>query len=172
MLRQTSNSRLPNVSMVVRRNFVRRMWLIGLTSPPSVRTQAALAQGSADDQATVWAAVEAIWEAEERGDDKWIEENLSADFMGWPNNSPAPRSKASIRLWYRFQQEQASGVTHELYPLSIVVHGDMAVVHYLYTNAVQGRDKKVNVANGRFTDVLVRDDGTWKFISWHGGDDE
>ena len=129
----------------------------------------AIAQGSADDQAAVWAAVEAVWAAEESGDEKWIETMLSADFMGWPNSSPAPRSKSSTRTWYRFEQDQASGVTHELYPLSIVVHGDMAIVHYLYTNAVQTRDKKVAVSNGRYTDVLVRDDGAWKFISWHGG---
>ena len=124
----------------------------------------------ADDQAAVWAAVEAIWAAEEAGDDDWVDTMLSADFMGWPNNSPAPRSRGSIRMWNNFDQEQADGVRHELYPLSIVVHGDMAVVHYLYTNAVQTRDKKIDVTNGRFTDVLVRDDGAWKFISWHGGD--
>ncbi len=49
-----------------------------------------------DDQAAVWAAVEALWAAEERGDDRWVEEMLSADFMGWPNSSPAPRSKPSL----------------------------------------------------------------------------
>jgi ketosteroid isomerase-like protein len=136
----------------------------------------AVAQDTADDQAAddhaaVWSAVEAIWAAEENGDNKWVEEMLSADFVGWPNNSPAPRSKSSIRMWNNFDQGQTSGLTHELYPLSIVVHGDMAVVHYLYTNAVQTKDKKANVSSGRYTDVLVRDDGAWKFISWHGGDD-
>lgn len=133
---------------------------------------AAVPQDSVDEQAAVWSAVEAIWAAEERGDDDWVEKMLSADFMGWPNNSPAPRSKSSVRMWNRFTSEQASGITHELYPLSIVVHGDMAIVHYLYTNAVQTKDKKTNVSSGRFTDILVRDDGAWKFISWHGGNDD
>jgi len=130
------------------------------------------ADDQADDHAAVWSAVEAIWAAEESGNADWVEQMLSADFMGWPNNSPAPRSKASVRMWYRFDQQQASGITHELYPLSIVVHGDMAVVHYLYTNAVQTRDKKTSVSSGRYTDVLVRDDGAWRFISWHGGQNE
>jgi len=137
----------------------------------------AVAQGVADDQAVddqagVWSAVEAIWSAEESGDDDWVEEMLSADFVGWPNNSPAPRSKSSVRMWNRLDQEQTSGITHELYPLSIVVHGDMAIVHYLYTNAVQTKDKKIDISSGRYTDVLVRDDGAWKFISWHGGEDD
>jgi ketosteroid isomerase-like protein len=134
-------------------------------TPQSVEDQA-------DDHAAVWAAVEAIWRATESGNDNWVETMLSADFMGWPNNSPAPRSKSSVRMWNNFDQQQATGITHELYPLSIVVHGDMAVVHYLYTNAVQTRDKKTDVSSGRYTDVLVRDDGSWKFISWHGGEDK
>ena len=132
----------------------------------------AVAQGSAEDQAAVWSAVEAIWAAEESGDNKWVEEMLSADFVGWPNNSPAPRTKSSVRMWNNFDQDQTNRITHELYPLSIVVHGEMAVVHYLYTNAVQTKDKKTDISSGRYTDVLVRDDGAWKFISWHGGSDD
>ncbi len=73
-------------------------------------------------------------------------------------------------MWARFNADQSKGVTHELYPLSIVVHGDMAVVHYLYSVATQTRDKKTVVRNGRYTDILVRDGTDWKFISWHGGD--
>jgi ketosteroid isomerase-like protein len=134
-----------------------------LASAPS------FAQGSADDQAAVWAAVETLWTAEERGDTDWVDSMLSADFMGWPSQSPAPRSKASTRMWARFNANQAKGLTHELYPLSIVVHGDVAIVHYLYTSAMQGRDKSVEIENGRYTDVLVRDGGAWKFLSWHGG---
>jgi len=132
---------------------------------------AAFAQDSADDHSAVWAAVEEIWLAEERGDDKWTDTMLAGDFMGWPNVSPAPRSKASTRMWARFNSDQTKGLAHELYPLSIVVHGDTAVVHYLYTMAVQTKDKKTVLSNGRFTDILVRDDTGWKFLSWHGGDD-
>jgi len=129
------------------------------------------AQDSTDDQVAVWGAVEEIWEAEERGDDDWVDLMLSGDFMGWPNESPAPRSKGSTRMWARFNADHTKGLTHELYPLSIVVHGDTAVVHYLYTMAIQTKDKRIETSNGRFTDVLVRDGADWKFVSWHGGDD-
>jgi hypothetical protein len=49
---------------------------------------------------------------------------------------------------------------------------DTAVAHYLYSNATENRDGETDVSNGRYTDVLVRIDGQWKFIAWHGGDDE
>jgi ketosteroid isomerase-like protein len=97
---------------------------------------------------------------------------LVADFVAWPKTSPAPQNRSSIRLWNRFNSEQSKTIEHELYPLSIVVHGDLAIAHYVYTQATEDRKKEVTVANGRFTDVLVRDDNTWRFISWHGGDDE
>lgn len=102
---------------------------------------AAQAQGSSDDQAAVWAAVERIWTALEDGDQGWVDSMQSADFLGWPASSPAPRSKASTRMWARFDADQQKSLAHELFPLSIVVHGDMAVVHYLYTVAVQKRQK-------------------------------
>ena len=70
------------------------------------------AQGSADDQAAVWAAVENLWSAEERGDTGWVDSMLSADFMGWPSHSPAPRSKASTRMWARFNADQGKGLSH------------------------------------------------------------
>lgn len=147
-------------------------WIaLTLLTAATARGDVVLAQGSADDQAAVWARVEAIWIATEDGDDDWIDDMLSADFVAWPNNSPAPRNKTSTRLWHKFDTGEVDGLTHELYPLSIVVHGDTAIAHYLYTNAVRTRDKKTQVTNGRYTDVLVRENGEWKFISWHGGSD-
>lgn len=132
----------------------------------------AFAQDDADDHATVWATVEAMWNAEERGDNSWVDDMLAADFVGWPQSSPAPRSKSSTRMWARFADDQNKGLAHELYPLSIVVHGDTAIVHYLYTSVVQTKSKTTQSNNGRYTDVLVRDESGWKFISWHGGDDQ
>jgi len=131
-----------------------------------------LAQDGTDDHAAVWESVEEIWDAQERGDDDWVDVMLSADFMGWPDASPAPRSKASTRMWARFDADHSKGLAHELYPLSIVVHGDVAVVHYLYSIVVQTKSKTNESTTGRYTDVLVRDNGGWKFISWHGGADE
>jgi len=127
---------------------------------------------SGDDQANVWATVEEVWAAEERGDADWVDQMVSPDFMGWPYASPAPRSRASTRMWTRFNAEQNKGLTHELYPLSIVVHGNTAVAHYLYSMVVQTKDKTIVSTTGRFTDVLVRDGTSWKFVSWHGGSDD
>jgi len=130
------------------------------------------AQDSVDDAADVWATVEAQWDAEEKGDKKWIGRMLTDDFAGWSKNSPAPRDKASTEMWDRYTDQQAKLTAHELYPLAIVVNGDMAVAHYTYTNAYEQKDDEVEITNGRYTDVLIRTEDGWKFIAWHGGDDE
>lgn len=135
-------------------------------------TGAATAQDTADDQASVWAAVERQWDADEQGDQEWIERMLTDDFSGWDRESPAPRSKPSLRMWDRLQDSQGKMVLHELYPLAIIVEGDTAVAHYLYSSAVETSDGKVETDNGRYTDVLVRTSDGWKFIAWHGGDDD
>lgn len=130
-----------------------------------------VAQETADEEADVWATVEGQWAADEEGDKKWIDRLLVDEFSGWENDTPAPRGKTSTRMWDRFNDKQGKSVMHELYPLAIVVHGDVAVAHYLYSSAFEDKEGKIEVNNGRYTDVLVKTDEGWRFISWHGGDD-
>jgi len=130
------------------------------------------AQDASDDSADVWSVVEAEWNDSAANKRNRLKRVLTEDFMGWGRNSPAPRSKDSTIMWDRFDNEQGEMIAHELYPLSIVVHDDVAIAHYLYTSANEDKDGKVEVSNGRYTDVLVRTDDGWKFIAWHGGDDE
>jgi hypothetical protein len=131
----------------------------------------AFAQEAVDDSANVWSVIEEEWNADEKGDRKWPDRLLTDDFSGWGNNSPAPRSKSSTKMWDRFNEQMGKMVAHELYPLSIVVHDDVAVAHYLYSSAFESKDGDIEMSNGRYTDVLVRSDDGWKFLTWHGGDD-
>ncbi len=125
-----------------------------------------------NDQADVWAVVEKQWNAQEKGDRKWIDELLTDDFTGWGKESPAPRGKASTRMWNRFAEQMSKMVAHELYPLSIIVNDDVAIAHYLYTSATKDQDGDIETNNGRYTDVLLRTADGWKFIAWHGGQDD
>jgi len=127
-----------------------------------------------DDQADVWEQIESQWNAVEKGDKKWIDRLLTDDFSGWGKESPAPRGKASTKMWDRFNEQVSQLVAHELYPLSIVVHDDIAIAHYLFTSANKSKSKdgKIETSNGRYTDILVRTDEGWRFIAWSGGNDD
>ena len=132
----------------------------------------ALAQDNADDAADVILLIEEQWEAEQEGEKDWLNQMLHPKFSGWQKDAPAPRSKKSTKLWNRFASTQGRMLEHELYFQNIVVEGDLAVAHYFYTSAYEDKDDEVEVSNGRYTDVLLRTEDGWKFIAWHGGDDE
>ena len=142
-----------------------------LTLLGSLLFSASIAQDANDDEVDVLLTIEREWEATQKGDQKRIDDMLTTDFMGWGKNSPAPRSKNSNSKWRRFSEQMGRVERYELYPLSITVHGDVAVAHYLYSTAFKNKDGEIKMANGRYTDVLVRTEDGWKFVAWHGGDD-
>lgn len=142
-----------------------------LTSVFLLSIPPAFSQESADDSVDVWSVIEQEWNADEEGDRDWPDRLLTEDFSGWGYDSPAPRSKTSTKMWDRFSEQLGKMVAHELYPLSIVVHNDVAVAHYLYSSAFKSKDGEIEVGNGRYTDVLVRTAEGWRFLTWHGGDD-
>jgi len=133
---------------------------------------AVAAQDVSDDEANVLLTIEREWEAARKGDQDKVDDMLTDDFMGWGKNSPAPRSKTSTSNWIRFRSEMGRVVRYEIYPLSIVVHGDVAIAHYLYSSAFKKKDGEIEMTNGRYTDVLVRSEDGWNFVAWHGGDDD
>ena len=132
-----------------------------------------LAQDIRDDEADVLLTIEREWEAAQKGDRDEVDAMLADNFMGWSRRSPAPRSKNSTSRWNRLaDKEMGKVLRYELYPLSITVDGDMAVAHYLYSTAFKAKDGTVKMHNGRYTDVLIRNGDAWKFLAWHGGNDD
>ena len=143
-------------------------FVVVLASALLAYSSAALSQDEPDD-AAVWRVIEAQWEATQKGDEDWIDDLLIDDFVGWGGSSPAPQTKDSVQLWRKFEAKLWDGETHELYPLSIVIHNDTAVAHYLYMMGGESADGSLKTISGRYTDVLVRQNGEWKFLAWAGG---
>jgi len=129
-----------------------------------------LAQTWTTAQLEVWAVIEAQWEAEAAQDRDWPDRSLHASFVGWDKHQPAPRDQISTKRWNAPELQDGKALMQELYPQRIVVQGDTAVLHYTYTVlAVDHKGDRVT-RHGRYTDVLINDGG-WKFLAWHGGDD-
>ena len=132
----------------------------------------AFAQDVRDDEADVLLTIEQEWEASLKRDHDKVDGMLADNFMGWSKSSPAPRTKTSSSKWRQLEDSIGRVLRYELYPLSITVVGDVAVAHYLYTQAFKPKDGEVEITNGRYTDVLIRSEDGWKFLAWHGGDDD
>ena len=132
---------------------------------------AAIAQDWSLEQTEVWNAIVAQWDASKAKDHTWPERTLHASFLGWPDEFPMPRDKAGVKEWEKYGSENSLVHVQQLSPVGIVVVGSTAVAHYYYSTATEDRDGKRETTHGRYTDVLVKQDGKWLFIAWRGGDD-
>ena len=121
-------------------------------------------------QKEVLGVVEAQWKSAMAKDTTWPDKFLHENFLGWGNDSPMPRDKSSIQEWDRYNAENSTTLLFELYPLGIAMQGNTAVVHYFYSHATESKKDGRKTVNGHFTDILVNENGTWRFLAWQGGE--
>ena len=133
---------------------------------------ASFAQDIRDDEADVLLTIEREWEASRKNDHDKVAGMLADKFMAWEKDSPAPRTRQSTTRWNRVGDEMGRVLRYELYPLSITVHGDVAVAHYLYSVAIPPKDRAVEMSNWPYTDVQVRVEHGCQFVAWHAADDD
>ena len=103
-------------------------------------------------------------------DANWTDKYLHNNFLGWSNQNPTPRSKASVHKWNRYETENSTTLLQELFPVGIVVNGNTAVAHYFYSQVSENRKDERKTVHGQYTDILVKENGTWRFLAWRGGD--
>jgi ketosteroid isomerase-like protein len=93
------------------------------------------------------------------------------DFLGWAIDMPALRDKAWQRAQAPLEYAANDIVAWSVQPLAVLIHGNVAVVHYY--QYVLSRDKagKDTPARVRWTDVLLKQGNRWVWIADHGGTD-
>lgn len=129
------------------------------------------AQDWSAEQTEVWNTIVAQWDAAKAKDPNWPERTLHPAFLGWPDEFPMPRDKAGVKEWEKYGSENSQTHVEQLSPVGIVVVGSTAVAHYYYSTATEDREGERETTHGRYTDVLVKEEGKWLFIAWSGGDD-
>jgi hypothetical protein len=101
----------------------------------------------------------------------WIDKMVHANLSYWDVNQPGPQNKASLTRWNRYTNTNATTLEQELFPISIAITGNVAVVQYRYETARENTQKVRETVTGRYTDILVKDGGRWLFLAWAGGED-
>lgn len=131
----------------------------------------ASAQSWSAEQQEIWNFELAQWKRAAAKDHTWVEELVHPAALVWANEDPGPLSKASLARWERYNSGNTTTLEQELFPLGIVIQGNVAVVHYRYTTANEDLKKERKTVNGRYTDVLIKEGGRWQFLGWAGGQD-
>jgi hypothetical protein len=132
---------------------------------------AASAQTWTPEQQELWKLEEKQWQMAKDKDLSWIETMVHANLSYWSSDSPVPQTKASLSRWNRYDNTNTTVLEQELFPHSITITGNVAVVNYHYQIARESYKKERETVRGRYTDVFVKDGGRWLFVAWTGGDD-
>ena len=132
---------------------------------------AASAQTWSPEQQEIWKFEELQWKMAQDKDLTWIDKMVHPNLSYWGTDQVAPQTKASLARWNRYDNANSTVLEQELFPVSITITGNLAVVHYRYSVARENYKKERETVSGRYTDVLVKEGGKGLFISWAGGDD-
>lgn len=121
------------------------------------------------EQAEVWSAIEAC-NAHFR--EKRMEDAMDCihdDFSGWLYSEPVPRGKDNFEKVGQYFVTTRDIVAGELRPIDILVYDDFAIIHYFYIEVTKDKDDTEEYNQGRWTDVMIKEKGKWRWIADHGG---
>lgn len=131
----------------------------------------AWAQTWTPEQDEIWKVEQKQWQMSKDADLTWIDTMVHPNLRYWEVGEPMPRDKASLTRWNRYSSANSKVLEQELFPISATITGNVAVVQYHYQIARENYKKERETVTGHYTDVLLKENGTWKFIAWEGGDD-
>ena len=146
-----------------------RTWLVVLCL--ALLPTLASAQTWNAEQQEVWKLEEQQWQMSKDKDVSWIDKMVHPNISYWDVDQPGPQNKASLQRWNRYNNANATVLEQELFPISLTITGNIAVVQYRYSVARENYKKERETSTGKYTDVLVKEGGRWLFIAWSGGDD-
>lgn len=130
-----------------------------------------VAQTWTAEQQEIWKLEEQQWQMAQDKDSSWIDTMVHDNLSYWDTAEAMPQSKASLARWNRYGNSIATTLEHELFPIALTITGNIAVAQYRYRTAVENYKKERGVVFGHYTDVLLKEGGTWRFIAWAGGED-
>lgn len=133
-------------------------------------TGAAMAQTWSPEQQEIWKVEEQQWKMAAAKDLSWMDTMVHSNLRYWETGDPMPRDKASLKRWSRISAENNTVLEQEIFPISVTITGNVAVVQYNYMIARENYKKERETVTGQYTDVLLKDNGRWLFLAWAGGD--
>jgi hypothetical protein len=123
-------------------------------------------QNWSEAQIEIWKTVEAYWKPSTANE---LMLYVHTEFMGWRTGEPMPHNSEAMRLQLtNFLKNSILDFT-TITPAGVKIHGNVAIANYCYSQVYRDTDGKQQVENGRFTDILMKENDKWLLIGDHGG---
>jgi ketosteroid isomerase-like protein len=132
-------------------------------------SQPLAAQEWSAPQKEVWRNVESYWYLDAARDLGQFMAYFHEEYLGWYNRDPMPHGKTEARKWSENDFKTTKVLYYHITPLTIKIHGDIAIVHYYFTRTVKDAEGKQRNLRGRWTDILSKQEGKWIKLADHGG---
>jgi len=142
--------------------------IIVLLTGISTAVSPAYGQTWSKKQLEVWKVIDTVFKASIEKED-WVPTYVHEEALAWFNSRPMPQDKSSLHKWFRYGNENSTDLLYDLYPVGIIVHDNTAIVHYFFSVAFENKKEERSTVHGRFTDILVKEKGKWRFLGWSGG---
>jgi len=120
-------------------------------------------------QKDVWKNVETYWDLAAKGDIEAFLTYFHEEFSGWIYGAHLPHNRATRDKFIRFKYARNKILFQDLQPLAIKIHGNIAIVHYTYTEVSKSGEEKEKTEQGRWTDILIKQGDKWVMIGDSGG---
>ena len=117
----------------------------------------------------VWAFIEQCQEAFKTESEKF-HDCFHDDFLGWQYPDLVPRTARANREFTQVQFETGDTQVQDVRPVGMRVYGNFAVAHYYVQSIARDQNGQDVERRMRWTDVLLKEDGRWYWISDHGGE--
>ena len=127
------------------------------------------AQDWSDAQKEVWKNVEKYWEISAKEDLDGFMSYVHDDFLGWATGQWVPTNKADRRVGIERTFATTESVFYYLKPVGIRIFGDVAIVHYFYTDTSKDAKGEEKTVWGHWTDILMKQGDRWVMIGDAGG---
>ena len=128
------------------------------------------AQSFSKSEQKVIDAVKSYW-SDSVGKDKnaWIDA-FHDSYKGWDVDNKVVSTKENNMKWINYSWGKSTTLFWDITPIGVVLHNDIAVVHYYYTTIDKDKESgKETTTKGKWTDVILNDGGEWKLVADHGG---
>jgi hypothetical protein len=119
------------------------------------------------EQRELWKRVTDLWALSKGKDEDQIRSTLHPEYVGWDMTAPLPHDRDAAVLSVSGDSPELR--EYELHPLSVQVYGGkVGVVHYSYSAIVVPKGAVPISITGRWSEVYLKQGGTWTMISVSG----
>lgn len=127
------------------------------------------AQEWSPSQKEIWKNVEAYWALDAAGNTDAFLAYFHADYLGWNLGNAMPGGKVAATKFIAHAHKTSKTLVYDLQPVGIKIHGNLAFVHYHYTQIVKDSSGKDKETSGRWTDILMKQGDKWLLVGDNGG---